>query len=356
MRLLLVDDDARFRALLRLTCEAVEVDVDEAGDAAEASTRIAETRPDVVVLDVGMPGIDGLSYCNALKRSPATRDIGVVLLTGLEDVEREAAAVGADAYLRKPFRPLELLSVVERVAAGQAGIAFRPALGGSDDEQLLLYARDLRHLIELERGQRALLESAYTQTVSALTSALEWKDMGTGAHARRVQRYACELARAIDSSLADDRSLQYGFLLHDIGKLAIPDHVLGKPGPLDADERRLMETHTVLGEQMIGGVAFLRREAADVVRSHHERWDGSGYPDALAGEEIPLGARIFAVADTLDAITSNRPYRAAQSWRVARRTILSEANLQFDPAVVDAFREREFALHEIRRELLAASV
>ena len=356
MRLLLVDDDARFRALLRLTCEAVEVDVDEAGDAAEASTRIAETRPDVVVLDVGMPGIDGLSYCHALKRSPATRDIGVVLLTGLEDVEREAAAVGADAYLRKPFRPLELLSVVERVAAGQAGIAFRPALGGSDDEQLLLYARDLRHLIELERGQRALLESAYTQTVSALTSALEWKDMGTGAHARRVQRYACELARAIDSSLADDRSLQYGFLLHDIGKLAIPDHVLGKPGPLDADERRLMETHTVLGEQMIGGVVFLRREAVDVVRSHHERWDGSGYPDSLAREEIPLGARIFAVADTLDAITSNRPYRAAQSWRVARRTILSEANRQFDPAVVDAFREREFALHEIRRELLAASV
>ena len=208
---------------------------------------------------------------------------------------------------------------------------------------------------ELERGQRALLESAYTQTVSALTSALEWKDTGTGEHARRVQRYASELARAVDPHLAEDTSLQYGFLLHDIGKLAIPDHVLGKPGPLTADERRLMETHTVLGAQMIGGVAFLRREAIDVVRSHHERWDGSGYPDSLAGEEIPLPARIFAVADTLDAITSHRPYREAQSWRVARRAILGEAGKQFDPTVVDAFRDREFALHEIRRELLQAA-
>jgi putative nucleotidyltransferase with HDIG domain len=353
MRLLLVDDDARFRALLRLTCEAVEVDVEEAEDAAHASARIAERRPDVVVLDVGMPGMNGLAFCRLLKRDPSTRDIGVVLLTGLEDVEREAAAVGADAYLSKPFRPLELLSVVERVAAGKAGLAFRPALGGSDDEQLLLYARDLRHLIELERGQRSLLESAYTQTVSALTSALEWKDTGTGAHARRVQRYACELARAIQPSLADEPSLQYGFLLHDIGKIAIPDEVLGKPGPLTPEERRVMETHTVLGAQMIGGVAFLRSDAVDVVRSHHERWDGSGYPDKLAGVEIPLAARIFAVADTLDAITSHRPYREAQSWRVARRTILDEVGKQFDPEVVEAFRDREFALHEIRRDLIA---
>jgi putative nucleotidyltransferase with HDIG domain len=355
MRLLLVDDDARFRALVRLTCEAVEVDVEEAGDAAHATARIAERRPDVVVLDVGLPGMDGLAFCRTLKRDPVTRDIGVVLLTGLDDVEREAAAVGADAYLSKPFRPLELLSVVERVAAGQAGIAFRPALGGTDDEQLLLYARDLRHLIELERGQRALLESAYTQTVSALTSALEWKDTGTGAHARRVQRYASELARAVEPTLADDPSLQYGFLLHDIGKIAIPDQVLGKPGPLTTEERRLMQTHTVLGAQMIGGVAFLRSEAVDVVRSHHERWDGDGYPDRLAGEEIPLVARIFAVADTLDAITSSRPYRDAQSWRVARRTILGEAGKQFDPVVVDAFRDREYALHEIRRDLLSAA-
>jgi ribonuclease P protein subunit RPR2 len=355
MKLLLVDDDERFRALLRATCEAVFVQVDEAGSAAEASARIADGHPDVVVLDVHMPGMDGLAFCRHLKEDPHTREIGVVLLTGLEDAERHAGAAGADAFLKKPFRPLELLSVVERVAAGQAGLSFRPGLGRTEEEQLLLYARDLRHLIELERGQRSLLESAYRQTVSALTSALEWKDTGTGAHSRRVQRYALELANALDPALADDPSLQYGFLLHDIGKIAIPDDVLGKPGPLTPEERRLMQTHTVLGAQMLGGVAFLRSDGVDVVRSHHERWDGRGYPDGLANGEIPVGARIFAVADTLDAITSNRPYRPAQNWMVAHRTIVAEAGRQFDPTVVEVFREREFALHEIRREMLAKS-
>ena len=260
MRLLLVDDDEKFRTLLRATCEAVEVDVDEAESAEEAASRIAARRPDVVVLDVHMPGVDGLSFCRRLKEQAATCEIGVVLLTGLDDVEQVAASAGADAFLRKPFRPLELLAVVERVAAGHAGLGFKPALASSEEEQLLLYARDLRHLIELERGQRALVESAYAQTVSALTSALEWRDTGTGAHARRVQRYAIELARAVDPVLADDPALQYGFLLHDIGKIAIPDDVLGKPGPLSAEERRQMETHTVLGAQMLGGVAFLREE------------------------------------------------------------------------------------------------
>jgi ribonuclease P protein subunit RPR2 len=304
---------------------------------------------------VGLPGTDGLAFCRRLKEEAATCEIGVVLLTGLDDVEHVAASAGADAFLRKPFRPLELLTVVERVAAGHAGLGFRPALARSDDEQLLLYARDLRHLIELERGQRALLEAAYAQTVSALTSALEWKDTGTGAHARRVQRYALELARAVDPELAERPALRYGFLLHDIGKIAIPDEILGKAGPLTGDERRMIERHTVLGAQMLGGVSFLERDAVDVVRSHHERWDGRGYPDRLAGEDIPRGARIFAVADTLDAITSRRPYREAQSWRVARRAILNESGRQFDPEVVDAFREREYALHEIRRDLLVGS-
>jgi ribonuclease P protein subunit RPR2 len=355
MRLLLVDDDEKFRTLLRATCEAVEVDVDEAESAEEAASRIAARRPDVVVLDVHMPGVDGLSFCRRLKEQAATCEIGVVLLTGLDDVEQVAASAGADAFLRKPFRPLELLAVVERVAAGHAGLGFRPALARTEEEQLLLYARDLRHLIQLERSQRSLLEAAYAQTVSALTSALEWKDTGTGAHARRVQRYALELARAVDPTLADQPSLAYGFLLHDIGKIAVPDEVLGKEGPLTDDERRMIQNHTVLGAQMLGGVAFLEHDAVEVVRSHHERWDGAGYPDGLAGDEIPLAARIFAVADTLDAITSHRPYRSAQSWRVARRTIVEASGSQFDPDVVDAFRDREFALHEIRRELLGTA-
>ena len=220
----------------------------------------------------------------------------------------------------------------------------------AEDEQFELCAEDLRQLIELERGQRLLLQSAYEDTVVALARALESKDSGTGAHSQRVQRYALELADELAPELLDDMSAEHGFLLHDVGKIGIPDRVLCKAGPLDPDERRLMETHTLLGEGMLADVALLRGEGLKVVRSHHERWDGSGYPDGLAGTEIPLGARIFAVADALDAMTHNRPYRTAGSWRDAAEQILLGAKLQFDPDVVDAFRSRELALRRLHRD------
>jgi len=355
MRLLLVDDDPGFRALLRTTFEDVHVDVDEAGSAAQAEARIAELRPDVIVLDVGMPGMDGLAFCRELKAGADTRGIRIVLLTGMEDVEDVAGAAGADALLLKPFRPLELLGVVERLAGAPVGAPIRRTPRRSDEEQLVLYARDLRHLVEIERAQRGLLESAYKETVSALASALGTKDTGTRQHSQRVQRYALELAAAIDPVLAADPSLEYGFLLHDIGKIGVPDQILLKSSPLTEAEWRVMKAHTLLGAQMIGGVAFLHEAGVEVVRSHHERWDGTGYPDRLAGEEIPLGARIFAVADALDAITNHRPYREARSWRESRREIVAQKGTQFDPQVVDAFCDREHVLHEIRREFLAAA-
>ncbi|MDQ3066542.1 MAG: response regulator [Actinomycetota bacterium] len=355
MRLLLVDDDAGFRALLRTTFEDVEVEVDEAGSAAEAEARIATSPPDVIVLDVGMPGMDGLAFCRELKAGAGTREIRVVLLTGMEDIEGVAGAAGADALLLKPFRPLELLGVVERLAGAAVGAPMRTSAGRSDEEQLVLYARDLRQLVELESAQRGLLESAYRETVSALASALGTKDTGTRQHSQRVQRYALELAEAIDPKLAADPALEYGFLLHDIGKIGVPDQILLKPSSLNEAEWRLMKAHTVLGAQMIGGVAFLHEAGVEVVRSHHERWDGSGYPDGLAGDEIPFGARIFAVADAVDAITNHRPYREARSWRDCRREIIAEKGKQFDPDVVEAFCDREHVLHEIRREFLAAA-
>ena len=355
MRLLLVDDDAGFRALLRMTFEDVEVDVDEAGSAAEAERRISASRPDVIVLDVGMPGMDGLAFCRELKASEDTSSIRIVLLTGMDDVEDVAGAAGADALLLKPFRPLELLGVVERLAATAGAAPMRRSGSRSEDDQLVLYARDLRHLVEIERAQRGLLESAYKETVSALATALGTKDTGTRQHSQRVQRYALELAETIDPALARDPALEYGFLLHDIGKIGVPDQILLKPGRLNPAEWRVMQAHTVLGAQMIGGVAFLQEAGVEIVRSHHERWDGSGYPDGLAGDEIPLGARIFAVADAVDAITNRRPYREARSWRDCRREIVAQSGSQFDPAVVEAFCDREHALHAIRREFLAAA-
>ena len=338
-----------------MTFEAVDVDVDEAADAAQAQARIQARRPDAIVLDVSMPGMSGASYCARLKSSPATRDIPVVLLTGSDQAnESIAEEVGADAFMLKPFSPLELLAVVERLSGGLHGTPYRAQGKRLPDEQLLLYARDLRHLLELERGQRLLLESAYRETVSALARALEKKDTGTGEHSHRVHRYAGELARVVAPSLVDDESVAYGFVLHDIGKIGIPDSILLKPGPLTGPERRVMQTHTVLGEQMLSGVTLLQGGGLEVVRSHHERWDGDGYPDGLGSERIPMPARVFAVADALDAMTSDRPYRRALTWLEARREIVLQSGLQFDPDVVEAFTLQEEALREIREELATA--
>jgi cyclic di-GMP phosphodiesterase len=306
------------------------------------------------VLDVQMPGMSGLELCSRIKAAPETADIGVVVLTGSEGGNADdAAEAGADALLRKPFSPLELLAVSERLAGGLYGVPFR-ASKKAPEEQLLIYARDLRHLLEIERGQRALVQRAYVETVGALASALEAKDTGTKEHSQRVQRYAAELTRAVEPQLTEDPSTEYGFLLHDVGKMGIPDEILRKPNPLSDRERRLMEAHTVLGEQVLAGVAFLQGEGLRVVRSHHERWDGGGYPDGLEGTDIPLAARVFAVADALDAMTSDRPYRQARPWKVAGQEILAESGRQFDPRVVAAFVEREVPLREIQQEFAAA--
>jgi response regulator RpfG family c-di-GMP phosphodiesterase len=353
VKLLLVDDDAGLRALLRTTFELVDVDVEEAESAVEALERIAGRRPDVIVLDVQMPGMDGIELCRRLKADPETASIPVILLSGSALGDGEA---GADAYLTKPFSPLQLLAVSEQLS-GEATPVPLAAVKAEEavDAQLLLYARDLRRVLEIERGQRVMLQSAYHDTVLALASALESKDTGTGAHSQRVQSYALELTASVNRALVEDPAMEYGFLLHDVGKIGIPDKILTKPGPLTKPERGLMQTHPILGEQVLSSVAFLRGEGLAVVRSHHERWDGSGYPDGLAGTEIPLGARVFAVADTLDAMTSNRPYRRALSWREAGKEILKESGGQFDPTVVKAFTSCEPALRDIHRRFAAAA-
>ncbi len=354
LRLLVVDDDPALRILLRTTFEVVDIEVEEADSAEFARERIQARVPDVLVLDVSMPGTDGLTFCRQLKADPETKHIGVVLLTGSEGgTESAAQQSGADAFLRKPFSPLELLNLVERIAGGLYEGPFRSA-AGPPEEQLILYAQDLRRLLEVERGQRAIIQRAYRETVTALAGALETKDLGTGAHSQRVQRYAMELAAGLDPDLLEDESVEYGFLLHDIGKIGIPDSILQKRGELSSKERGLLQTHTILGEQLLSGVALLQGQGLEVVRHHHERWDGQGYPDGLATTDIPLLARVFAVADALDAMTSDRPYRDARSWEEAEAEILRERGHQFDPRVVDVFQERSQRLRRIHYELATA--
>jgi HD-GYP domain-containing protein (c-di-GMP phosphodiesterase class II) len=190
-----------------------------------------------------------------------------------------------------------------------------------------------------EAEQRELqLRASYEATVRALADAVEARDAYTARHAERVAAYGLEIAQACGMDAAGDPDLEFGFLLHDIGKIAISDAILYKPGRLTDDERDAMRRHPLIGEEIVRGIDFLAG-ARQVVRSHHERWDGAGYPDRLAAEQIPLAARVFAVADTFDALTSDRPYRAASSFREARRVIADAAGTQFDPTVADAFED-----------------
>jgi len=210
-------------------------------------------------------------------------------------------------------------------------------LAAEKERQLERYASDLRETFKSEQAQAEELRASYVATVRALTNAVEARDAYTGKHAERVAAYGLELTRRIDPELAGDPQTEFGFLLHDIGKVAIPDGILHKPEPLTEEERRLMRTHPIVGYEILTAVPFLE-DAAAVVRSHHEHFDGSGYPDGLAGERIPLAARIFAVADALDAIVTDRPYRPAASLSEARDAFDAGAGTHFDPDVVKVFQ------------------
>src|SRR3954453_7991282 len=337
MKLLLVDDDERVRELLRTTFELADVEVCEAANTRAAVAEIQLERPDAIVLDIAMTGESGLTLCRRLKDDPQTAEIPVVLLTG-SPLGAEAAAAGADAFLTKPFSPLELLGLIERLPGAGRARAARAA--ARVDDQPPLYAQDMRRLLERERAQRKALERAYVETVETLTTALESRDTDTGEHAQRVRLYAIVLTEEVSPALLDS-AIEYGFLLHDVGKIGVPDRVLLKPGPLDPDERRLMQEHTIVGERMLQHVAWLAGAPLAVVRSHHERWDGTGYPDGLRGEEIPIAARVVALAGGLDALSSDRPYRRAIDFDAAVERLLGDAGTHFDPAAGDAMRGRQ---------------
>jgi HD-GYP domain-containing protein (c-di-GMP phosphodiesterase class II) len=218
-------------------------------------------------------------------------------------------------------------------------------------QQLERYAADLRETFKRERERRKQLNRSYVATVRALSNAVEARDAYTGKHAERVAEYGLAIAKVVGIELADEPQIEFGFLLHDVGKVAIPDAILFKPAPLSEDEFRLMARHPVVGWEILRDIDFLG-QAKDVVRHHHERWDGGGYPDRLAGDDIPLAARVFAIADSLDALTTERPYRKARGLAEGREEIVRNAGSQFDPDVVAAYDEvpdEEF--ERLRREI-----
>jgi ribonuclease P protein subunit RPR2 len=245
----------------------------------------------------------------------------------------------------------ELEQLREELAHLRAELAVREQEAEERAQELRRYAEQLRRASEREHVRAQELRRSYEATVRALADAVEARDAYTGKHAERVAAYGLALARACGMRV-DEPQIEFGFLLHDIGKVAISDAILHKPGTLTAPELNVMRQHPVIGDEIVSGIEFLS-EARHVVRSHHERWDGRGYPDRLVGDEIPLAARVFAVADTFDALTSDRPYRAAASFASAREVIAQAAGTQFDPDVASVFLSiPDEAFEQIRCTLL----
>jgi HD-GYP domain-containing protein (c-di-GMP phosphodiesterase class II) len=241
--------------------------------------------------------------------------------------------------------------LLARISELEAELGQRTREAAEKEQQLERYAADLRETFKEERARAQELRRSYMLTVRALAGAVEARDAYTGRHAERVAAYGLQIASAAGMQLGDEPQIEFGFLLHDAGKVAVPDAILFKPGPLTPPERAIIEQHPLTGWEIVRDIEFLGA-ARDVIRSHHERWDGNGYPDGLAGTEIPLSARVFAVADTLDALTTTRPYRRASSFARARAIITRDSGTHFDPEIIAAYESLPDArLEQIRKEV-----
>jgi len=331
-RILVVDDEEAIRNIVCAMLKNASYQCIQAKSAAEA-LEILKTDDNfqLVLSDMIMPEMDGASLLDRVKQHH--RDLPVVLVTAVHDISVALAAIrnGAYDYLLKPFEREQLLAVVRR-ALETYWLRMENRVYQSN-----LEAKVQERTVEL-RSALNELERSYDSILEALGDALDLKDAETVGHSKRVTAFTIEIARAMGLAPEVIRMLARGAFLHDIGKMAIPDAILRKPGRLQEDEVARMREHSYLGYRMLKKIPFLH-DVADIVYAHQEHWDGSGYPRGLRGEEIPLGARIFAVADTLDAITSDRPYRKARGVEVARDEIRKYSGKQFDPEVVRVFLE-----------------
>jgi response regulator RpfG family c-di-GMP phosphodiesterase len=340
---LVVDDEAAVVTLLcaRLTIEGYESK--GASNAEEARARLEEEQFDLVICDLRMPGMTGLELLKEVRvRFP---HLAFIICTGEDDVRTgiEAMKQGAADYLVKPLQLDGMMASIVRALDKQRLTIELEQYRGRLEDMVEQRTRQLKSAI-------ARIEHTYDETLAALGGALELRDIETQGHSRRVTHYCLEMARAMQCSNEDLRTIARGSFLHDIGKIGIPDAILLKPDRLSEAETAVMQTHARIGYELVCRIAFLT-PAAQIVLTHQERWDGTGYPQGLRGKEIPLGARIFSVADTLDAMTSDRPYRSALSFAAAREEIARQAGRQFDPDVVAVFMAiPEEVWRKIRRE------
>jgi putative nucleotidyltransferase with HDIG domain len=342
-RILVVDDEETIREIVSSMLAGAHFQTRQAASGVEALSILESGDEfDLVLSDLMMAEMDGIALLERSKeRYP---DMPVVMVTAVHDIQVALQALrnGAYDYLLKPFEREQLLATVRRALENRRlkreNDAYRTNL------EALVAARTQQWKTALSK-----LEESYDITLEALGDALDLKDAETEHHSKRVTAYTIAIARKMGLPKEDIRVIARGAFLHDIGKMAIPDDILTKPGKLTESEMDIMKEHCYRGYKIVSRIPFLA-EAAEIVYAHQERYDGLGYPRGLKGEEIPLGARIFAIADTLDAMRSDRPYRKAQSIEAARKEIELWAGRQFDPSIVKVFLEMPDNIWEDLRE------
>ncbi len=340
---LVVDDEAVNCRLVDAILTPLGYRVFTASNGEEALQKVETVNPDVILLDIMMPVLDGFETVRRLKSSEQTMLIPVVMVTALKDVEDRVRALeaGADDFLTKPIERMELRARVNSLIKVKAY-----------NDQMKNYQQELENQVK-ERTEELTktlekLKYASLDTVLRLSKAAEYRDEDTGAHIIRMSNYASLIAEKMRLPDKTVESILYAAPLHDIGKIGVPDRILLKPGPLDEREWEIMKKHTTFGAKILEGSEGYLQLGRVIALTHHEKWDGSGYPAGLKGNDIPLAGRIVAIADVFDAMTSKRPYKEPFSIEKTLSLIKEARGTHFDPAVVDTFFEMKDGILNIR--------
>jgi putative two-component system response regulator len=317
--ILIVDDEYSGRETLQSILEGEGYNLVMAENGPQAIAQAKSSLPDVILLDVMMPGMTGFEVCEKIRNDPQVAEIPIIILTALDDRDSllRGLKAGADDFISKPFDRFEL-------RARLIGIT-----------RLNRYQKLLQERENIRAAHKRLLD-AYEATIEGWSHAMDLRDRETEGHSRRVTELTIKLAQAKGMNEEEIVHVRHGALLHDMGKIGIPDSILHKPDELTDQEWTTMRQHPKLAFDMLNSIEYLR-EALEIPYFHHEKWDGTGYPQGLKGEQIPIAARLFAVADVWDALTSDRPYRPAWSTQEALKYIREQSGKHFDPQVVELF-------------------